>query len=401
MKLFHSNNPTDNKINPITMLPVVFFAGRLLLYLALMPNDIRGLGDFYNYFSVSNLPGIPFLDFWTEYPPIFSFFLEFLNIISNSNQYLFDFFLYLFVTFCGSISIWLFSKIALDLKMNENDTFMVSFCYFGFLAFISYTWWYFDLIIVCLMLSLIYSLIHNKTDLSGLWLGLGILTKWFPVILLPAIFKYKPRKIFFKISLISIAITVVVWAILFIKSPELTMESLQSQPSRSSWQTIWALIDGNMVTGAYIPIEERFEPSSTNLRTGNPAVIPVWLTFLFFAGIGVILLNKVKLKTDLNLISFIGITWILFLLWSPGWSPQWILYLIPIILLTMPFNKGFLISFLLSLLTLIEWPILLGRQLFIGLWVIVPLRMIIFIYLLFVWIRITSKIQDIDIAPNN
>jgi len=71
------------------MLPVVFFAGRLLLYLALMPNDIRGLGDYYNYFSVSNLPGIPFLDFWTEYPPIFSFFLEFLNIISNSNQYLF------------------------------------------------------------------------------------------------------------------------------------------------------------------------------------------------------------------------------------------------------------------------------------------------------------------------
>ena len=32
-------------------------------------------------------------------------------------------------------------------------------------------------------------------------------------------------------------------------------------------------------------------------------------------------------------IAFLGVTWCLFLIWSPGYSPQWVLYLLPLILL--------------------------------------------------------------------
>jgi hypothetical protein len=196
---------------------------------------------------------------------------------------------------------------------------------------------------------------------------------------------------------LGIGITIIFWLFLYVLSPDLTLKSIQTQPSRSSWQTLWALIDGNMVTGAYIPLEARFDPLFTNLISGNPAVIPSWIPFLIFVGIGLFLMDRIKLLTYQNLLSFSGITWILFFLWSPGWSPQWILYLIPIILLSMPIYKGFLISFLLSLLTLIEWPILLGRQLFIGLWIIVPIRMIIFIYLLIIWIRNTKSTRENDL----
>jgi hypothetical protein len=397
MKLFLSNNNSDNNYSAIDFLPLIFFAGRFLLYLAMMPNDIHGLGDFPNYFNVANLPGYPFFDFWTEYPPVISFYLKFLNLISKSNPYLFDFILYMTLTICGSISIWIFSRIANDLNLEKNDALIASFCYFGLLAFISYSWWYFDLIVVCIMLYILYALIHNKDNMAGFWLGIGILTKWFPLILLPSIFKFKNKKSFIKITILGIGITIIFWLFLYVLSPDLTLKSIQTQPSRSSWQTFWALIDGNMVTGAYIPLEARFDPLFTNLISGNPAVIPSWIPFLIFVGIGLFLMDRIKLLTYQNLLSFSGITWILFFLWSPGWSPQWILYLIPIILLSMPIYKGFLISFLLSLLTLIEWPILLGRQLFIGLWIIVPIRMIIFIYLLIIWIRNTKSTRENDL----
>ncbi len=69
------------------------------------------------------------------------------------------------------------------------------------------------------------------------------------------------------------------------------------------------------------------------------------------------------------MIAFIGITWVLFLFWSPGWSPQWVLYLIPIILLGLDTKSAFLLCFMLVLITLLEWPTLLAHELFSSLMV--------------------------------
>lgn len=386
MKFNNSSSLKPKNISATEILPVFFFAGRLLFYLALLPTDLRGMGDFPNYFSVTNLQGLPFFNYWTEYPPLFAFVIEIIHLISQGNQFLFDFFLYILITVSGSISIWLFSKIASHLQTNPNVVTFSSFIYFGFLAFIAYSWWYFDLVVVSIILLTIHLLLSNKEKSVGLWLGIGILAKWFPMILFPAIFLFSGKKKFLKISLIAIGTVVLVWGCLYIFSPELTLASLRSQPSRNSWETLWAVIDGNMMTGAFIPLEDRFNPSLINQQYGNSAKIPVWLTFLVFSGVGIFLMKKIKNLNEKTIISFVGITWILFFLWSPGWSPQWILYLIPLILLTLPINKGFLIVFLLSLISLLEWPVLLGRQLFQGLWILILIRLIIFIFLLIFWI---------------
>jgi len=242
----------------------------------------------------------------------------------------------------------------------------------------------------------IHLLLNKKEKSVGLWLGIGILAKWFPLILFPAIFLFTEKKKFLKISLIAIGMVVFVWGCLYIFSPELTLASLKSQPSRNSWETIWALIDGNLVTGAFIPLEDRLDPSLINQHYGNSAKIPVWLTFVFFSGVGIFLMKKIKNLNKKNMISFMGITWILFFLWSPGWSPQWILYLIPLILLTIPIHKGLLTVFLLSLISLLEWPVFLGRQLFEGLLIFIIFRLIILIFLLTFWIKdILEKVYAI------
>ena len=264
---------------------------------------------------------------------------------------------------------------------------MLSIVYFGLLSFTSYSWWYFDMIPVCLMLAAIYTFIRQKDTATGVWLGIGILTKWFPLLLLPAMFRFRKLKSFLKITAIALGLTVAVWGILYIVSPQMTRASLQSQPSRSSWQTVWALIDGNMTTGAFVPVEERIWTEAATFERGNPAVIPSWITLMVFGGLGLWIVIKSKIKDYADVISLIGITWALFLIWSPGWSPQWILYLLPIILLTMPVNRSFLFCFILLLVTYIEWPTLLPHNLFSGLWLIVPLRLLILIGMILQWLK--------------
>ncbi len=257
MKLFTKNNSETNNLTAITILPLLFFAGRLFLILALLPNDLHGYGDFQNYFDVASLPGLPFFQYWTEYPPLYAFTIKFVFFLASGNQILFDFILYFLLTIASAISIWLFSEIAKLLGQSEKTVALLSIVYFGLLSFISYSWWYFDMVPVCLMLAAIYTFIRQKDTATGIWLGIGILTKWFPLLLLPAMFRFRKLKAVFENTAIALALTVLVWGFLYLISPQMTGASLQSQPSRSSWQTIWALIDGNMTTGAFVPVEWR------------------------------------------------------------------------------------------------------------------------------------------------
>jgi hypothetical protein len=392
-----SNHPSKKPIDRslINLLPILFFMGRMLLYLAFFPDGLHGFGDFPIYFDNAALPGLPYFHYWSEYPPLYAWTIELIFWISQGNPFIFDFILYLLLTMSGSISIWLLGKIASLLYGEDKQTLWRVSVFFGFLAFSAYSWWYFDLIPVTMMLVTIYYLLTEKDTQAGIWLGLGILTKWFPILLLPAIFRFRNFKQFLKITLIAIGLTVIVWVANYILSPTMTLASLQSQPSRSSWQTIWALIDGNMTTGAFLPIAEKMNPEMASFRMGNPAVIPTWLTLIVFGVIGLLLLLRNDTHKQQSLISMIGITWVLFLIWSPGWSPQWVLYLLPLICLSLPVSKSILLSFGLFFISLIEWPVLLSHHFFDSLWVIVPVRMVLFVWLILAWNQV-SKYSPAD-----
>jgi len=396
MKVFSKNNLDTNKLTAISILPLLFFAGRLLLILALLPNDLHGYGDFQNYFDVASLHGLPFFQYWTEYPPLYAFAIKFVYFLASGNQILFDFILYFLLTIAAAVSIWLFTEIAKSLEIDETNVALQSVVYFGLLSFISYSWWYFDMIPVCLMLAAIYSFIRRKDTATGVWLGIGILTKWFPILLLPAIFQFRKMKQFLKITTIALGLMIAVWGFLHFLSPEMTRAALQSQPSRSSWQTVWALIDGNMTTGAFVPVEWRTYPEAATFSRGNPARIPTWSTLILFGSVGLFLLTRLKNTKHKSLIAIIGITWVIFLFWSPGWSPQWVLYLIPIILLSLNIRSGFLLCFMLVVITYLEWPTLLAHQLFAGLWVIVLIRSLLFIGMMLQWIKITQTTKEAD-----
>jgi len=384
----------SNEINLTNLLPFLFMAGRMLLYLAFIPNGLHGFGDFPIYFDNAALPGLPYFQYWSEYPPVFAWTIEIIYLLTQGNQFLFDFILYFLLSITGAISIWLVAKISTLLSDNEKDNTVRTIIYFGFLAFTAYSWWYFDLIPVTMMLAAIYFILKNKDHSAAIWLGIGILTKWFPILLLPAIFRMRKLKSFICITSIALGLVVLVWGLHYLLSPTMTWASLQAQPSRASWQTIWALIDGNMTTGAFVPIEEKIWPEAATFQRGNPAVISSWITLIFFVTIGIWLLFKIDPEKKENLLPMFGITWTLFLIWSPGWSPQWVLYLLPLICLSLPIQKALILTFGLFLITFIEWPLLLTHHFFEGLWVVVPIRLLFFILLVILWIQSRKMTQS-------
>ena len=181
----------------------------------------------------------------------------------------------------------------------------------------------------------------------------------------------------------------------------MTQASLLSQPNRNSWGTVWAWMDGNYINGAFAYPEDRYDPNyALFARVGNPPVISPLLRLTIFAAIGLFFWVKTKNRDDQSFLSLIGITWVIFLLWSSGWSPQWVLYLIPIILLTFPTPKAIFLNLIMLLLALLEWPTLLGHQLFIFMGPLALLRSLLFIFLIYAWYPIISKCESPKLKPS-
>jgi hypothetical protein len=141
----------------------------------------------------------------------------------------------------------------------------------------------------------------------------------------------------------------------------MTLPSLTSQFNKASYQTVWALIDGNYRTGNFGPIEDRTDPDKANIVQGNPARIPGWLRLGIAAAVGIFVFMRTRRFDDRGLVAFVGITLLIFFLQAQGWSPQWLVQIIPLILLCFPTRNGILIVVMLSLVTFAEYPFLFIR----------------------------------------
>lgn len=372
------------------LLPFLFFFGRIILFLALVPKDLYGAGDLPVYFEWAGLPGLPFFDYWVEYPPVFAFLNAAIYRLAGGQEFLYDFLLVIIISLACTLSLVIFQQIAARLY-GEQNAFWRSLIFFGLITPLSYTWWYYDALPLFLMLAALLALLKQEDTKTGWLIAAGMLTKWFPGFLLASVVRFRSLKRAIKPVLISLASIGAILAALLIASPRMAGASLLSQLGRTSWQTVWAIADGNYMTGAFVPLEERTNPAAATFPRGNPAVISSRLTLIPFALLGIWLFSRVRNRQPQSVIAFFGLTWLVFLLWSPGWSPQWILYLLPLILLTLPAEKGMLLSIVLIFLAIIEWPTLFTHNLWWGLWIVAPLRTIYFIILGVNWYKITRQ----------
>jgi hypothetical protein len=148
-------------------------------------------------------------------------------------------------------------------------------------------------------------------------------------------------------------LTVIVIALPFyLMNPALILGSQQITGARQPWETVWALIDGNYDYGV-IPLDMR--DLSWTPGDAPPTRVP-WLlvTALFGLIYAFFYTRPLNWAAPRQVLPFVGFTLCLFMLWSKGYSPQWLGWPLFFIALLLPNLRGVLYAMILSLANIIE-----------------------------------------------
>jgi len=354
-----------------------------MIVITLPLEGLYGFGDIKHFYNLAKL-GWPYLDFWVEFPPVFLYISLLLYRLAGIREHTYGYLLVILLSLVQAVTIFVFIKLC-ELAHQEIEARWRIFMYTVMTVGLVYGWWYFDPLAVLFTLLGIYYILSGRDTLAGLAIAAGILVKFFPILIIPSVWLFTTRRRALKLTSIALGTALIVYLVLYILSPSYTIASLSSQFNKGSWETIWALIDGNFKTGNFGPLVERLNPIFANDLQGNPARLSPLFTLLLFLIVGAWIFFRTRLDGPIPLIAFIGLTWCIFLLWSPGWSPQWVLYLIPFILLTLDERDAVLMTIILILVNLLEWPVLLSRGYQWGLWLTVPLRTLVMLLLAWLW----------------
>lgn len=371
----------------------IFLLLRLLLFVLLPYQVFLGYGDLINFFRVAQIPGWPYIQYWVEFPPIFPFVSELIYRLVGGMEWKYVYALAGIFSVFDAGSILIFWKLTKKNDANEIARIRLFF-YVLILSVFPYGWWYFEPMIVFFFLLAILYILCDKPVHAGAAIAVGFLLKVFPILVFATVWLSERKKSFLISAGVFIILVAAVLGLLWGVSPDFTPASLASQYSKGSWETVWALLDGNLGTGNFGPLRERLEPSTAYISRGNPARIPPIIPLAIAALIGFSILINVKNRSDQGRIAIIGLGWSLLVLASPGWSPQWILLIIPICLLVFPPRQAAIITGLLILINFTEWPLLISRGRTDLLWATIFLRALVVVVLCVLFARMSLLIDD-------
>jgi hypothetical protein len=352
---------------------ISFVAFRVMLLMVHQPILTQGVergitagGDYLTYFQIASLSdevGMPFQNWWSEFPPVWSYLSVVIYQLqggANASYTGFALVVALLMIACEAGNLIVMRKIGEQLH-GANTGMALAWIYAIMLAPMVFTFWNFEPLVAFFLLLSLWWLLVKQNARSAVAAGIGALTKFTPALIIGAVWRFRQRNQALRYTAILAAVFGVVYLLLFIQNSSMTLPSLTSQFNKASYQTVWALIDGNYRTGNFGPVEDRTEPDNANSVQGNPARIPGWLRLGIAAAVGIFVFMRTRRFDDRGLVAFVGITLLIFFLQAQGWSPQWLVQVIPLILLCFPTRKGVLIIVMLSLVTFAEYPFLFIR----------------------------------------
>jgi hypothetical protein len=352
------------------LLLILFVSFRLMLVLVYQPLIIQGNergmsagGDFQTYFQLGSFSEdglLPFRDWWSEFPPIPSVINVVLNQLTNQSYSGFAMLYGLLMLAIDIGNLILVRRIGTRLH-GANTGMALAWVYALLLAPLVISWWAFEGMAAFALLLALNWLLEKRDIPSAVAAGIGALIKFTPALLIGAALRFRPPRLAVRYLLIVSAIFGGVYLLLFAQNAAMTVPSLTAQFSKASYQTVWALLDGNYRTGNFGAAADRLDPANANVLQGNPPVIPGWLRLLAAAAIGVFVYARTRRFDERGIAAFVAITLLIFFLQAQGWSPQWLAQIIPLLLLCFPTRDGIIGLILLSFVTFAEYPFLFIR----------------------------------------
>lgn len=200
---------------------------------------------------------------------------------------------------------------------------------------------------------------RGRAALAGVILGLGVQYKALPLAIAPAVLvafwaAARPAGLLFAgtfgLTLIAVALP------FFLANPEMTVASYASILTRSSWETVFALIDGYFGGGLVAPVEQRFD-AAVAYQAQHPARFP-WLAVTVAAGgiIGLAVTRRHDWRQPLTVVALGAFSLLVTLLAAKGWSAQFVVYPLALLVVLWPSLRGTVYALLLSAVNLLEWP---------------------------------------------
>jgi hypothetical protein len=314
--------------------------------------------------GLSNLGFYPYLDYWVEYPPVFpwlavaayrltllfppTLFHEFdksYHLVLGSVMVLADL---VVVAVVGALSLRLAPP-------GEGLRRMILYAALFWPVVVAIGWY--DTLPCAMLLLGLWFLLRGQGLAAGAMTGLGFMTKVFPAILGPVGLKFLPqRRERLALFVGAAVVTVLIAAPFLALSPTYFFASYRAVFARSSWETVWALVDGYFSYGKVAPLGVRFDPTTADYVAFRSR-IPTLPIALAFAALYAILWFRPVPRTPRNMVLFTAISTVGFLLYSKGYSPQFIIYVLPFVVVLLPWRRALGYSLALSAFNLLEWPL--------------------------------------------
>lgn len=350
---------------------VLPFAVRLAL---LIGRDSNRLFDWVKAWQAASLAGqgqYPYIHYWSEYPPLYPW----LTVLAYSVSRVIPLGPDGRLTFYALLGALL---IAADVGLLVLVHRLARQAYgpraatqagllYGFLALplYLYTGW-FDTIPAFLFVLALERLLTRRAGQSAVAAAVGGLFKVFPLLAVPVAWHVLPAwRDRLKVAGITGLIVMVVLLPLALAGPTMTAASAQALLGRSSWETIWALAEGYTGFGQVAPLSERTDPAAAG-RPIHPSWLPWPLITLVLIGALIWLFTRqFNLSGDgssgpppsRRVVALAGLSLNLLLLFSRGYSPQFLIWLLPLVFVVFPDRTGAGYGLLLGGVNLLEYPV--------------------------------------------
>ncbi len=331
---------------------------------ATVERGMSSFGDlryFYGMVRLSDDGDWPYRDYWYEHPPVST--LLFLGVdrligLFGAVEYrTWAFGVGLVLLAADVANLILLRDLARRLH-GEAVGLSLAWIYALLAAPLIISWWTFEPLVLLTILLALWALLHGRRDRSAAAAAVGILTKYTPVLILPAVWRFYPWRAAMRYTAITLLIAGGGFALMIAWGGDMAVSSLRAQFHKASYQTVWALLDGNMRTGRLGDLDTRVDADTALKPDGHAPVIPAGLRAIPFALAGGWIFTRRMRHDDRSVVAFFTLTVILFFLWAQGWSPQWTVALVPLILLNFPHRDGVLLGLLISFASFVEYPVL-------------------------------------------
>ena len=377
-----------NKHRDMALMVVLFVALRLMWLMTVPADNLTLFGDYPYYYELaaySDQGYLPFIHYWSEYPPVFPFLSVAVYQLAHLSAGGYTAYVYLMglvMLAFNAGNLILLVRLARRLYGGATAV-QLGWVYSVLFVPLIFTWWNFDALTVFSLLLALDLLLSGHEIWSAAAMGVGALVKLIPLLIFPAVARTRPWRRGLVYGLAAALVMAMAIVPLWMAGGPVAAASFRSPGSWSSWETVWALIDGNLRTGLLGAPSAHFDLARATQPVGNPSRTPEWLRLIIFGGLYGFMFWKARLGQDpRRLVTFVCATLVMFFLWSKGWSPQWQTLLFPLLLLGLPLRRSVLFILALSFVNLAEWPVFLSRGMNQTLYLTVPLRTVLFVLLL-------------------